>query len=186
MINSEGVTTILKCWVEGDKSALGHAMTLVYQELHKIAADKLSREQVYHSFQATEIINELFLRLQNWQPDFHWQNRRHFFGVAANIIRNILIDHAKNHLTLKHGAGAIKVSINALPDIIDKKCLELIKVNDALASLAVDYPLQSQIIELRQICGFTLQEVAEILDISLAKVHREEKLATLMLCKLMS
>ncbi|MBI3652461.1 MAG: sigma-70 family RNA polymerase sigma factor [Acidobacteria bacterium] len=170
---SKNVTQLLADWGGGDKQALEHLMPLVYQELHRLADYYLRRERQGHTLQATALINEAYLKIID-QRSVNWQNRAHFFGVAAQMMRRILVDHARSHLYAKRGGGAQKLTLDealALPQ--QERDVDLVALDDALKTLEAMDAQQSRIIELRFFGGLTIEETAEVLSLSPATVKRE-------------
>ncbi len=148
-------------------------MPLVYDELHRLASRYLSRERPDHTLQSTALVHEAYLRLIS-QRDVHWQNRSHFFGVAAQMIRRILVDHARAHQAAKRGSGAVKLSLDeALASPENQPDLDLLALDDALNRLAEIDPQQGRIVELRYFAGLSIDETAEVLHISPATVKRD-------------
>lgn len=169
----QDVTRLLKDWSNGDTSALEALMPLVYDELHRLASRYLSRERPDHTLQSTALVHEAYLRLIS-QRDVHWQNRSHFFGVAAQMIRRILVDHARAHQAAKRGSGAVKLSLDeALASPENQPDLDLLALDDALNRLAEIDPQQGRIVELRYFAGLSIDETAEVLHISPATVKRD-------------
>jgi RNA polymerase sigma factor (TIGR02999 family) len=173
MSSSKNVTQLLADWRGGDNQALEELMPLVYQELHRLADYYLRRERQGHTLQATALINEAYMKIID-QHSVNWQNRAHFFGVAAQMMRRILVDHARSHLYAKRGGGAQKLTIDeAIGVPQQERDLELVALDDALNRLAEIDPQQCRIIELRFFGGLTIEETAEVLGISPATVKRE-------------
>jgi RNA polymerase sigma factor (TIGR02999 family) len=171
--SSKEVTQLLADWRGGNNQALEELMPLVYKELHRLADHYLRRERVGHTLQATALINEAYLRIIN-QDEVNWQNRSHFFGVAAQMMRRILVDHARSHLYAKRGGGAQKLTINEALDVPQQeRDLDLVALDDALQRLEQIDPQQSKIIELRFFGGLTIEETAEVLGISPATIKRD-------------
>jgi RNA polymerase sigma factor (TIGR02999 family) len=171
--SEKAVTQLLADWRGGNQQALDELMPLVYKELHRLADHYLRRERVGHTLQATALINEAYLRIIN-QDEVNWQNRAHFFGVAAQMMRRILVDHARSHLYAKRGGGAQKLTINEAIDLPQQeRDLDLVALDDALQRLEQLDPQQSKIIELRFFGGLTIEETAEVLGISPATIKRE-------------
>jgi RNA polymerase sigma factor (TIGR02999 family) len=159
-------------WGKGDRSALEKLTPLVYEELKRLATRYLRRERREHTLQSTALVHEAWLRLID-QKHVHWQNRAQFFGIAAEMIRRILIDHARNRQAAKRGDGALKLTLDdalAAPDIRD---LDLVALDDALQDLAKFDPQQSRMVELRFFAGLSIEESAEVLGVSPATVKRE-------------
>ena len=166
------VTQLLVSWSAGNPAALEELMPLVYSELHRLAAAYLRRERADHTLQSTALVHEAFLKLVN-QRDVEWRNRAHFYGIAAQMIRRILVDYARAHGADKRGAGAEKLSLDeaiALPGSPD---LDLVALDDALQGLARFDARQSRLVELRFFAGLTLEETAEVLGMSLATAKRD-------------
>lgn len=166
------VTRLLVSWSEGDKAALDQLAPLVYDELRQLADRHLRRERPGHTLQSTALVHEAYLRLID-QRNVHWQNRAHFFGVAAQMIRRILVDHARAHQAAKRGAGAAKLALDEALDAGRERDLDLVALDDALQDLSRLDPQQSRIIELRFFAGLSIEETAEVMEISPATVKRE-------------
>ena len=147
-------------------------MPLVYSELRRLAKAYLRRERSDHTLQSTALVNEAFLRLVN-QRNVQWKSRAHFFGIAAQLIRRILVDHARAHQADKRGAGAFKLSLDEAIGVPEKRDLDLVALDDALQRLTELDPQQSRIVELRFFAGLSIEETAEVLGISTATVKRE-------------
>lgn len=177
MENSHDVTELLLEWSEGNNEALDALVPLVFRELQRIAHRYLRNERESHTLQTTALVNEAFLKLID-QTRIKWQNRAHFFGVAANAMRRILVDHARQHLADKRGAGAEKISLDAgLIDISDEKAANLIELDAALKKLAELEPNRSRLVELRYFGGLSIEETAEVLGVSEATVIRQWRVA---------
>ncbi len=170
------VTQLLVHWGKGDGQALDRLMPLVYDELHRMASRYLRRERQGHTLQATALINEAYLRIVD-QNRVNWQNRAHFFGVAAQMMRRILVDHARSHLYAKRGGGAQKLTLDEAIATPQERDLDLVALDDALTALTEIDPQQSRIIELRFFGGLTIEETAEVLSISPATVKRDWNMA---------
>jgi RNA polymerase sigma factor (TIGR02999 family) len=166
------VTGLLVNWSNGDQQALEDLMPLVYSELRRLAKAYLRRERSDHTLQSTALVNEAFLRLVN-QRNVQWKSRAHFFGIAAQLIRRILVDHARAHQADKRGAGAFKLSLDEAIGVPEKRDLDLVALDDALQRLTELDPQQSRIVELRFFAGLSIEETAEVLGISTATVKRE-------------
>lgn len=171
-MDKHDVTLLLARWSDGDQSALENLMPLVYSELHRLAGIYLSRERPGHTLQSTALVHEAFLRLID-QNSVQWKNRAHFYGVAAQMIRRILVDHARAHLTAKRGSGALKLSIEDALNEPKRQDLDLVALDDALNSLAQFDPQQCQVVELRFFSGLSIEETGEALRISPATVKRD-------------
>ena len=172
----EGITQLLLKWSDGDSSARERLMPLVYGELHSLAARYLRRERVNHTLQPTALVNEAYLRLVD-QQKVVWQNRAQFFGLAARLMRNILVDHARSHQAAKRGGQQYSVSLSHADRLSEKPEVDLVALHETLERLEAYDPQKSQIVELRFFGGLTIEETAEVLDISHATVERDWKLA---------
>jgi RNA polymerase sigma factor (TIGR02999 family) len=170
--STQQVTRLLRDWSNGDQSALDRLTPLVYGELRRLAGRYLRKERPDHTLQSTALVHEAFIRLVD-QRDVKWQNRAHFFGVAAQMIRRILVDHARGRHASKRGSGAPKLSLDEALATPERKDLDLIALDDALNSLAKIDPQQARIVELRFFTGLTVEETAEVLGISPATVKRD-------------
>ena len=166
------VTGLLVNWSNGDQQALEELMPLVYGELRRLAKAYLRRERSDHTLQSTALVNEAFLRLVN-QRNVQWKNRAHFFGIAAQLIRRILVDHARAHQADKRGAGAFKLSLDEAIGVPEKQDLDLVALDDALQKLSELDPQQGRIVELRFFAGLSIEETGEVLGVSPATVKRE-------------
>jgi RNA polymerase sigma factor (TIGR02999 family) len=159
-------------WSQGDRSALDRLMPLVYDELHHLASRYMSRESPGHTLQSTALVHEAYLKLID-QQRIQWRNRAQFFGVAAQMIRRILVDHARTAKAQKRGGEARKLSLDETSGIPERRDLDLLALDDALATLAKLDLQQSRVIELRFFGGLTVEETAEALNISPATVKRD-------------
>ena len=168
----QGVTELLVAWGNGDKAALDELMPVVYDELRRLARSYLSRERPGHTLQTTALVHEAYLRLVD-QRSVNWQNRAQFFGIAAQMMRRILINHAKDRQAKKRQADAPKVSLDEAVSFFEEREVDLMALDEALDGLAVLDQQQTQIVELRFFGGLTIEEVAEVLGISPATIKRE-------------
>jgi RNA polymerase sigma-70 factor, ECF subfamily len=168
----EEVTQLLMAWSEGDQSAFEKLVPLVEAELHRLAKHYMQRERSDHTLQTTALVNEAYLRLADWK-NARWQNRAHFFGVSARLMRNILVDYATAHRAAKRGGDNCKLSLSKADGLIQERDLEILALDDALKRLALIDERKSRIVELRYFGGLTTQETAEVLGISDATVERE-------------
>jgi RNA polymerase sigma factor (TIGR02999 family) len=173
---SRDVTRLLGEWQNGDQTALDRLMPLVYHELRRIAARYLYSERKGHTLQTTALVHEAYLRLVD-ESHIQWQGRAHFFGVAATLIRNILVDHARTHKALKRGGGASKLSLEEAFAIPAENDADILAVDDALRELSKIDEQQARIVELRFFAGLTIEETAEVLGISASTVKRDWLLA---------
>ncbi len=151
-------------------------MPIVYQELHRLAQSYLRRERADHSLQPTALINEAYLRLVK-QDSPEWQSRSHFFGVAARLMRQILVEHARTHVAAKRGGGEVELSLEEAWVYSDEKAEELVALDDALIALASFDERKVRIIELRYFGGMSLEETAAALNLSTATINNETRLA---------
>ena len=170
--STQQVTKLLVDWSNGDQSALEQLTPLVYSELRRLAGRYLRKERPDHTLQSTALVHEAFIRLID-QRSVRWQNRAHFFGVAAQMIRRILVDHARGRHASKRGSGAPRLSLDEAIALPDRKDLDLVALDDALNSLSKIDPQQARIVELRFFTGLTVEETAEVLGISPATVKRD-------------
>lgn len=181
----QGVTELLVAWGEGDKAALDELIPVVYDELRRLAQSYLSRERQGHTLQTTALVHEAYLRLID-QRSVNWQNRAQFFGIAAQMMRRILINHANDRNAKKRQGYANKVSLDDAVSLFEKRELDLVSLDEALSDLAVLDPQQTQIVELRFFGGLTIDEVSEVLGISPATTKREWDSAKLWLRRQLS
>jgi RNA polymerase sigma factor (TIGR02999 family) len=173
---SDELTQLLNSWSNGDDQALDKLIPLVYAELRKLARRHMGRENPDHTLQTSALINEAYLKLID-QQSVQWQNRAHFFAVAAQVMRHILIDHARAQRFAKRGAGAAKVSLDETAVLTDERASELVALDDALTTLASLDSRKSRIVELRFFGGLSIEETAEIMKISPVTVTREWRAA---------
>jgi RNA polymerase sigma factor (TIGR02999 family) len=171
-VSSKPVTELLKCWRQGDSTALEKLLPLVYNELRRIAAQQLRRERPNHTLQPTALVHEVYLKLVG-QHRIEWQNRAQFFGVAAQLIRRILVDHVRNRRTAKRGGGAVTLTLDEAVSEPARQDIDLLKLDDALLSLATKDEQQSRVVELRFFGGLSIEETAEVLGISPSTVKRD-------------
>ena len=170
------VTRLLVDWGHGDQSALDSLLPLIYNELRRVADSYLRRDRPGHTLQATALVNEAFLQLIN-QDQINWQNRAHFFGAAANLMRQILIQHARANHAAKRGGERQKLYLDEAGDMAQANDLDLVALDDALRDLETVAPRQCRIVELRYFGGLNIEETAEALSISPATVKREWTMA---------
>ena len=175
-IPSAPATQLLIDWSSGNREAAAGLMPLVYDELRRLARGYLQRERADHTLQATGLVHEAYLRLVD-QKTTTWQNRAHFFGVAAQLMRRILVDHARRHRTGKRGGEWTKIEFEEALTPAASRSLDVIALDEALKNLAELNPQHSQIVELRFFGGMTIEEVAEVLDVSPRTVQREWRMA---------
>ena len=172
----ENVTQLLIDWSKGDKAALDALLPVVYEELRHQAARYLRRERAGHTLQTTALIHEAYIKLID-QRNVHWQNRAHFFGIAAQAMRRILVDHARAKNRAKRGGSDIRVSFNEAKLVGQQQDLDIEALDEALTRLSKIDEQQSRIVELRFFSGLTVEETAEVLGISPATVKRDWSMA---------
>jgi RNA polymerase sigma factor (TIGR02999 family) len=173
---SPTLTQLLSAWSDGDKAALEQLMPMVYQELHRLAARHLAHERVGHTLQTTALVHQTYLRLID-QKRVRWQNKAHFFGIAAQLMRRILVDYARARRYAKRGGGAPVVSLDEAATVSVEKASELIAVDDALTRLSELDARKSRVVELRFFGGLSVEETAEVLKVSPNTVLREWRTA---------
>jgi len=172
----EEITRLLINWSKGDKSALDDLIPLVYPELRRLARMHMRRENSAHTLQTSAVINEAYLRLVN-QQDVKWQDRAHFFAFAAQIMRHILVDHARRHRRNKRRGGTEHVPLDEATVVCDERASELIALDDTLNRLAEIDPRKSQVVELRFFAGLTVEETAEVMKLAPITIMREWRAA---------
>jgi RNA polymerase sigma-70 factor (ECF subfamily) len=172
----DDVTQLLLKWSKGDKAALDELIPVVYAELRRLAKRYMGRERENHTLQTSALINEAYLRLVD-QQSVEWKDRAHFFAVSAQIMRHILVDHARKYQSDKRGAGAQKLPLDDAAVNNQQKAAELVALEEALNDLAAIDHRQSQIVELRFFGGLTVEETAEVLKVSPITVKREWRTA---------
>ncbi len=170
------ITQLLAEWSDGNQSALDELYPLVYDELHRLARRYMSRERKGHTLQTTALINEAYVRLVG-QRNVHWANRSHFFAISAQIMRRILIDHARSHAYAKRGGGAQQISLDEAATVVSGKASELLRLDEALKSLAEMDPRRSHVVELRYFGGLSNEEIAGVLKVSENTVTRDWNMA---------
>ena len=176
MVSPRDVTALLGDWSRGNRTALNQLLPLVYAELRRVAARQLRKERADHTLQPTALVHEVFIRLVD-QRRVDWQNRAHFFGVAANVMRRILVDHARRHGARKRGEGLRTVSIDDARNVPASQEMPVLALDHALDRLeAVDAEL-ARIIELRAFGGLTVEEAAHVLGVSPSTAKRSWRTA---------
>ena len=174
---SEGITQLLIDWGKGDQAALEKLMPLVYSELRRLAGNYLRRERGEHTLQPTALVNEAYLKLVD-QRNPKWQNRAHFFGISAQLMRRILVDHARQHQAAKRGGSAQqRISLTGAEKFAKQPEVDLLALNEALDELAKMDPQQGRIVELKFFGGLSIEEIAEVMGIGHATVERDWKMA---------
>jgi RNA polymerase sigma factor (TIGR02999 family) len=171
-VPTQEITRLLAEWAGGDRAALDRLTPLVHAELRRIARRQMSGERHGHTLQATALVNEAYLRLAG-QGGFEWQSRAHFFAVCAQVMRHILIDHARAHARDKRGGGAAHVSLDEAAVVAGERASELLALDEALRALEAVDAQKGRIVELRYFTGLSVEETAEVLKISPTTVRRE-------------
>lgn len=174
--SSDGITQLLERWNNGEEQARDELMSVVYPELHRLAVTYLRRERKEHTLQPTALVNELFLKFSE-QQRMSWRNRAQFFGVAAQLMRRILVDYARAHSASKRGGDRFCVSLKNIADFGSQPDVDLIALHEVLEGFAEFDPDQARLVELRFFGGLTIEETAEVMGTSHATVEREWKLA---------
>lgn len=176
------ITRLLVAWGDGDQSALEELAPLVHSELHRLAHHYMSRERPGHTLQTSALVNEAYIRLIDWKS-VRWQNRAHFFGVAAQLMRRILVDFARDRQYLKRGGGALRVSLGEAAAFTECRGADLIALDEALTALAEVDRRKGQVVEMRFFGGLSVEEVAEALKVSEETVRRDWRLAKVWLLR---
>jgi len=173
----DDVTQLLRRWAHGDRGALDELMPLIYRELHKLAKRHMTQQEAGHTLQTTAVIHEAYLKLGG-SSDKDWENRAHFFGVAAKAMRHVLVDHARSRRASKRG-GEVRIEQldEGAADFGVARAAELIALDDALTSLAGQYPRQAEVVELRYFGGLSVEETAATLKLSPETVARDWRFA---------
>lgn len=179
------VTQLLLAWGDGDREALDRLMPLVYAELRRLAGHYLAGERRGHTLQATALVNEAYLRLVD-SGARQWQNRAHFFGIAAQMMRQVLVDHARARNYLKRGGGAQQVTFDEGLIVADERAADIVALDDALTALAKLDERKSRLVELRFFGGLSIEETAAVLQVSPGTVMRDWTLAKAWLRREMS
>ncbi len=176
MSASEEITRLLVDWRSGDQAALDRLLPLVYDELRRVARSHMRREQPDHVLQTTALVHEAYLRLVD-QKNVKWQTRAHFFAVAAQVMRHILIDFARGRQRAKRGSGMAELPLHDVAVVSDARADELMAVHSALENLTMVDPRKGKVFELRYFGGLSVDEVAEALNVSAATVARDWRMA---------
>jgi RNA polymerase sigma-70 factor, ECF subfamily len=175
-MSRQEITELLQAWEQGRQSALEKLMPLVMGELRRLAKSQLRRERPGHTLQTTALVNEAYLKLVE-QNRVHWQNRSHFFAIAAQCMRRILVDYAKTRLREKRGGAARQVELSEAISLSVEQSQELLALDAALKKLAAEDERKSKVVELRYFGGYGVAEIAEMLDVSEATVARDWRMA---------
>ncbi len=182
---ADNVTQLLLDWSSGDKAALDKLMPLVYGELRQLAHHYLRAERADHTLQTTALVHEAYLRLIS-QNRVNWQNRAHFFAISAQMMRRILIDHARSHQQAKRGGGAVKLPLAEAAILSNEQAAEMIALDDALSALEKFDSRKSRVVELKFFGGLTTQEIAEVLHLSPRTIESDWQVAQAWLYREMS
>ncbi len=172
----QSVTRLLLDWSNGDQEALDKLIPAVYDELRRLASRHLRRERPGHTLQTTALIHETYIRLVD-QRHVRWQNRAHFFGIAAQLMRRILVDHARSRHRAKRGGSAVRLTLGEAMNVAAGQEVDFVALDEALNRLAEIDPQQSRIVELRYFSGLSIEETAEVMGISPATVKRDWSMA---------
>jgi len=171
--SSSPVTELLVRWREGDREALESLMPLVYDELRRLANHYLQRERSDHTLQSTALVHEAYMRLAGENAP-QWQNRAHFFGIAARVMRQILVEYARAHSAAKRGGvGACKITLDESLELAQRTDIDVVALDSALDRLSELDPQQSRIVELRFFTGLTIEDTSEVMGLSPATVKRD-------------
>ena len=182
MAAAADVTQILMDWRGGDGTAPERLMPLVYEELRRLARSYLARERSDHTLQATALVHEAYLRLTD-ESRLSWKDRAHFYGIAARLMRRILVDHARAHNAAKRGGLEQKLTLDEARDLPIQADVDLVELNGALENFAHDYPRKSEVVELKFFGGLDAKEISEVLQVSEKTVLRDWSFAKLWLCR---
>ena len=178
----QDVTLILKNWQAGDASAPEKLMPLVYEELRRLARSYLARERADHTLQATALVHEAYLHLVD-DTLVTWKDRAHFYGIAARLMRRILVDHARAHNAAKRGGLEQKLTLDEARDLPTRNAIELVELDGALENFAQTYPRKSEVVELKFFGGLDTKQISEVLQVSEKTVLRDWSFAKLWLCR---
>jgi RNA polymerase sigma-70 factor, ECF subfamily len=176
---SEDISRLLRAWSDGDESAVQALTSIVYGELRRLAHYYMEGERSGHSLQTTALVNEAYMRLVDYKR-MKWQNRAHFFAVSAQVMRRILVEHARSH-NLKRGGGVQHIALDEGAAVVGERETDLVALDDAMNALALLDPRKVQIIEMRFFGGLSVEETAEVLKVSAATVRRDWSIAKLWL-----
>ncbi len=174
--SDQEITQLLIAWSQGEQAALDKLMPLVYGELRRIARRCMGRELPGHTLQTTALVNEAYLRLID-ADQVQWQNRAHFFAISSQLMRRILVDFARSHHNLKRGGDAPRMSLDEALVVTQERGADLVALDDALTALAALDPRQSRVVEMHYFGGLSVEEIAEVLQVSVATVRRDWRLA---------
>jgi RNA polymerase sigma-70 factor (ECF subfamily) len=170
------VTELLRQWKSGDEEALDKLTPLIYDELHRLAHQFISRERTGHTLQTTALVNEAYLRLVE-QNDVDWESRAHFFAVSAQVMRHILVDYARQHAAAKRGGQIQRVTLDGEVIVSRERAAELVALDEAMQALHEIYPRRSKVVELRYFGGLNNKEASQVLKVSEATIERDWRFA---------
>ncbi len=176
MGSKQNVTELLNAWTDGDQDALDQLMPMVYEELHRLAARRLQTERKDHTLQTTALVHEAYLRLVG-QKDVRWKNRGHFFAIAAQLMRRILVDYARSHKAEKRGAGRTKIALEKAEALSGGPDVDMVALDEAMTRLEAIDPRQGRIVEMKFFAGLRIEEIAEFLNLSEITVKRDLRMA---------
>jgi RNA polymerase sigma factor (TIGR02999 family) len=180
--SSQEITQLLVAWSDGDESALDQLAPLIHAELHRLAHNYMRRERPGHLLQTSALINEAYIRLIDWK-NVQWQNRSHFFGVAAQLMRRILVDFARDKQYLKRGGGALQVSLSEAASFVVQRNVDFVALDEALTALGEIDQRKVRVVEMRFFAGLSVDEVAKLLNVSEETVMRDWRLAKVWLLR---
>lgn len=180
--SSKQITKLLVAWSDGDDTALNQLAPLIHAELRRLAHQYMRRERPGHLLQTSALINEAYIRLIDWK-NVRWQNRAHFFGVASQFMRRILVDFARDKQYLKRGGGAFQVSLSEAASFVVHRSADFVALDEALTALAEIDPRKVKVVEMRFFAGLSVEEVAELLNVSKETVMRDWRLAKVWLLR---
>jgi RNA polymerase sigma factor (TIGR02999 family) len=169
---TDGITKLLQGWQGGDRAALDALVPVVYKELHRLAHCELRKERADHTLQSTALVHEAYFRLVGKSLP-QWESRTHFFAIAAQLMRQILVDYARRHRASKRGSGVCMLTLDDAMALPQRKEVDVIAIDDALNTLAEVDPRQSRVVELRFFAGLSLEEISEVMGIATATVQRD-------------
>src|SRR5215475_9510615 len=175
-VSQQRVTELLEKWSGGDDAALSELAPLVYQELRRLAHRQMGGERADHTLQTTALVNEAYLRLAD-QSNLNWQNRAHFFAVAARAMRRILVSYARSQRSQKRGGGALKMDLDEAAVVSPEESKEIVDLHEALERLATLDSRKAQVVELKYFGGLNYDEIAEVLKVSTVTVRRDWEFA---------
>jgi len=180
--SSKDITQLLIAWSDGDESALDRLAPLIDSELHRLAHHYMRHERPGHLLQTSALVNEAYVRLIDWK-NVRWENRAHFFGVAAQMMRRILVDFARERQYMKRGGGALQVSLSEAASFVMDRNTDLVALDEALTALGQVDPRKVRVVEMRFFAGLSVDEVADVLKVSKETVMRDWRLAKVWLLR---